>query len=497
MTMNGYLYRVCVLLGLLSLLTVPAFAGVMNQSGINGGLSSQSTPSETGSGDLNTTGTSVSTFVTVPQSIMDTGSELSTDNQGNDRTASTGSMSIQCDFPAQVLEAGETAEFMLNIYNTGAGSGPLKLRVEAFDEADQWDFRFKDGETQVSMVDIQQNSAKSVKLSIDTPSDLKPADYPIRVGIGEAQYMLYVTISKSHAGESGLLQLTVNDMEGSTVKGAAISLFNGGSREPVDRVLTDSNGMIDAEVAPGVYTMQVEKSGYTRVERKEVRIKSGITTELKPITIKPLDYAAEVLVSTPDMATPVGKNLQYEVTLRNIGKSDDTFQFASSSLPEGWSVHFKDAAENSSELSHVTLKAGDQKELIVEVVPDTGTLAGIHNLSIMTSSSKNRYETNLTAEIQGGDLTSTPQDRQTAVTPPTIGSILNGGQGDFSVNLNPPANTSPGEYQIGVFASSDRVQKSDILRAMGYEQVPVILLGLIMLLFLGGGLWYISRGKRP
>ncbi|WP_440949293.1 COG1470 family protein [Methanosphaerula subterraneus] len=523
-------YRLCVVLGLLILFTIPAFGGVVNQSS-NGGSSSQTTPTGTSSGDLSTSETSVSTFVTVLPDTMEIGSAESVDDSGNDRTTGIGSLSIQCDFPAQILEAGETAEFLLNIYNTGAASGPLKLRAAAPIKPDQWTFKFMDGETQVAMVDAQQNSAKSVKLSMETPSDLKPDDYPVRVMVGDAQYTLYITISKTHAGENGTLQLTVNDLEGK-VKGAAISLFGEGNRDPIERVFTDADGVVDAEVTPGIYTLQIEKSGYARVERKEIRIKSGITTELNPVTIKPLDYVAEVLVSSPQVIVPTGKNPLYEMTLKNIGKSDDTYQFASSDLPEDWTVRFRDAADNRSELSHVTLKAGDQRDLIVEVIPGAGTPAGTYNLSIKTGSSRNWYQTNLTAELQGGDqmmvmvekdrfdltrgdtlsfntsvqnagdagaLTnvnlslSTPKGWNTIVTPPSIGSILNGGQGDFTVKLVPPANTSPSEYQVGVFVASDQVQKSDTLRVMVHEQSPAVLLGVIMLVLVGGGLWYVSR----
>jgi iron complex outermembrane recepter protein len=85
-----------------------------------------------------------------------------------------------------------------------------------------------------------------------------------------------VSAAPTYAQATGRITGTVRDANGSPVSGAAITVTN--QETGVSRVVRSaSNGVYEADVAPGVYTVTADVQGFRKVIRKDVRVADGST----------------------------------------------------------------------------------------------------------------------------------------------------------------------------------------------------------------------------
>ncbi len=258
---------------------------------------------------------------------------------------------ISCELPGQIIGAGETAKFQLDVVNYGQDNNK-KLWYESFDSAkNDWEVRFMDGETEINKLSLRPNGSKTVTLEVETSSDTPTGEYSVRVHIGDGWYWVYVTISKTHKGEKGTLQLSVVDKDGEKIKGATVALVRSVDRVVTDRVMSTADGKVSADVEPGKFTLRISRDGYKEVEKKDVRIKGGITTDAGTVMLEKSLFAAEVTVNSPVLTTTADAKPRYELTLRNIGKSDDTFRLGAEDLPQGWYVRYEAKAVPGTDIS--------------------------------------------------------------------------------------------------------------------------------------------------
>lgn len=449
-------------------------------------------------------------------------------------TAKDTNIAISCPFPGQIVEAGETAVFPLTVTNTGLEINH-KLWYESFDAYKyDWDIRFMaaDNATELNKISIPQGESQQIVLVVETNSDTPAGDYSVRVHIGEGWYWAYVTISKAHKGELGTLALSVTDKDGEKVKGATITLFSDNNKSPADQVTSTADGSISAGFVPGTYRLLIAKSGYKTVEKNDVRIKGGITTSLGTIMLDKALYAAEATVSSPVIAVSTGENPKYTLTLKNIGKSDDTFHLGFEGIPEGWYARYRENNAATMDVSALFIKSGEEKTLSIEAIPPYGAGIGGYNFSAVIDSSQATYPVNLTARIRGsydlrvyanqyqydvnkgdsltfdltltnagtaGSLTnvnvtvSAPDGWTADVSPKTIAGIEPGERTTVTLRIVPPANIVASDYKITVSAASDQVKKTDDFRVVVHEQSLVAVFGLVMILVLGGGVYYLFR----
>lgn len=443
-------------------------------------------------------------------------------------------VAISCRFPGQILEAGETAFFPLTVTNTGPEINQ-KLWYESFDAGRyDWDIRFMaaDNTTEINKISIPQGESQQIILVVETNSDTPAGDYSVRVHIGEGWYWAYVTISKSHKGELGTLALTVTDKDGEKVKGATVTLFSEDTGRQVDQVSSTADGSISAGFVPGTYRVLVAKTGYRTVEKTGVRIKGGITTDLDTIMLDKALYAADTSVSSPIVAVSSGENPKYDLTLKNIGKSDDTYRLGFENIPDGWYMQYRETDSSSMDVSALFIKSGGEKALSIEAIPPYGAPIGEYNFSAVIDSSQATYLVNLTARIRGsydlrvyadqyqydvnkgdsltfdliltnagtaGSLTnvnvtvSAPDGWTADVTPKTIAGIAPGERTTVTLRIVPPANIVASDYKITVSVASDQVKKTDDFRVVVHEQSLVAIFGLVVILALGGGVYYLFR----
>jgi len=442
-------------------------------------------------------------------------------------------MIIRCDVPGKVIEAGETVNFDLIVTNNGPDIY-RKLWYETFDgKRLDWEMKFMDESSEINLLAINPGTSKNITFIAETSSDTPPGEYTVRLHIGDGWYWLYITVSKSHAGEKGTLELKVVDTEGEKVKGAIIELVpeKRVATLPV-RLMSAADGSVSALVADGRYTMKISKVGYVSFEKKEVTIKGGITTKPGTIMLEKSLFAADLVIKSPAITTSIGKNPLYEMVIRNIGKSDDTYRLASAGTPEDWYVRFHESGVDGSDISDIYLKSGDDKTLDVEAITPYGVQAGDYNFSVSAESSETVYTQNLSVKIRGnydmnlyaekyryeankgesvtfpitianggnaGALTNVkieveaPDGWKAEITPKTVASIQPDEKSIISIKVVPPANIVASEYKITVKVTSDQTEESDEFHILVREQSMVAVFGVIVLVLVGGGVYYMFR----
>ena len=101
---------------------------------------------------------------------------------------------------------------------------------------------------------------------------------------------------------SGSIQGQVTDAQGASVPGATVTLTSG---QGVKTFVTDSNGRFFAPfLTPSMYTVKVELSGFSTVERKNVQVRLGQRMELDlSLKVGDLTEVVEVIGETPIIDT--------------------------------------------------------------------------------------------------------------------------------------------------------------------------------------------------
>jgi len=441
-------------------------------------------------------------------------------------------MIIKCDVPGKIIEAGETVGFDLLVTNNGPDIY-RKLWYETFDGTKlDWKMKFVDDTNEINILAINQYASKNITFIAETSSATPPGEYTVRLHVGDGWYWLYITVSKSHAGEKGTLEMKIVDTEGEKVKGVTIELVPKNVFSPSIRLMSAADGSVNAQVPDDTYTMKISKVGYISFEKKDVTIKGGITLKAGTIMLERSLFAAELVVKSPAITTSIGKNPRYVMVIRNIGKSDDTYRLTSAGTPEGWYVRFHESGTDGSDISDIYLKAGDDKTLDIEAIPPYGVRTGDYNFSVSAESSETVYTQNLSVRIRGnydmnlyaekyryevnkgdavtfpvtvtnggdaGPLTSVkidveaPEGWTAEITPKTIVSIPPDEKKTVTVRVTPPANIVASEYKITVKITSDQTEQSDEFHILVREQSMVAVFGLLVIGIVGCGVWYMFR----
>ncbi len=441
---------------------------------------------------------------------------------------------IRCDFPGELLEAGEMGIFDLAITNN-RDTATLNLVATTFWDDDGWKIRFEDGDRDVYKILIPSGETRTVRLVVETPGHAPVGEYPIRIAAGDGRLWVYAKITETHVGEAGTVALTVVDKEGNVVKGASVEISEG--ERLVDEMLTTAEGKVSIDVPMGIYTARVAKPGYRAWEEDDVEVRIGQTTDLGIVPLDKEASYAEVTVKSPSRMAVVGGTPEYELVLRNIGKIDDTYALSVAGLPEMWYARYKEAADAVEEISEIFVPAGEEKTLYLELITPYSVEPGEYNLTAVIDSAARSYEENLTLRLRGtydlnvysrsyrydlsrgetlsfdmtvansgmgGSLTnvdvevSAPEGWRATVEPSSIASIDPGERRAVSVTVVPPADIVAGEYKLVAKVKCDQAEEEDEFRIVVKEQSYVAVLGLLVLAGVAAGLWFMFRkyGRR-
>jgi len=441
---------------------------------------------------------------------------------------------IRCDFPGEMVEAGDTAIFDLSVTNRG-DTGTCHLNYWSYRGTDGWKVRFVDNDRDVYRMLIPAGETKPVRLMVETSGQAAVGEYPIRVGIGEGTIWVYVRVTKTHDGETGTLEATVVDKEGNVVKGADVGLYEGDTR--VEGMLTTAEGKVSIGAPMGTYTVRVTKPGYRPWEKEDVEIRIGRTADIGIVPLDKENFFAEIRVKSPSRVASIGTNPQYEMILKNAGRNDDTYGLSVEGLPEQWYARFRESQEAAEEVSEIYIPAGEEKTLYLDFIPPYSVNVGEYNFTALIDSAARQYEEDLTLRLRGsysmrtytksyrhdidrgdtlafdvtitnagvgGALTniginmSAPQGWRATVDPATVASLEPGERATVQVTVVPPADIVAGEYKIVALVKSDQAEGEDEYRVVVKEQSYVAILGLLVMAGVAAGLWYMFRkyGRR-
>lgn len=441
---------------------------------------------------------------------------------------------IRCDFPGEVIEAGDTAVFDLAVTNRG-DTGTCLLNYWTYRGTDNWKIRFEADDREVYRMLIPAGETKTVRLVAETSGHAAVGEYPIRVGIGEGTIWVYIQVTKTHSGETGTLEATVVDKEGNVVKGADVGLYDRDTR--IEGMLATAEGKVSIGAPMGTYTAKVTRPGYRPWEKKGVDIRIGQTVDLGIVPLEKENFFAEIRVKSPSRIAAIGTNPQYEMTLKNAGRNDDTYSLSVQGLPEQWYARFKESSTATEEVSEIYVPSGEEKTLYLDLIPPYSVGVGEYNLTAVIGSSAREYEENLTLRLRGsydlrtytksyrheinrgdtltfdmtvtnagvgGALTniginmSAPEGWRVTVDPASVASLEAGERATVQVTVIPPADIVAGEYKVVALAKCDQDEEEDEYRVVVKEQSYVAVLGILVMAGIGAGLWYMFRkyGRR-
>jgi len=147
-------------------------------------------------------------------------------------------------------------------------------------------------------------------------------------------FLLLLAVAAEAQIKSGAITGTVTDEAGAVIPGATVTVFNRETNVPVTAVTDESGGFTVPYLAPGVYTVNVEKSGAgfskysqtgvnvstAQTVKIEIKLQAGGTTDTVTITS---DAAA---LQTTNATVGGAVNERLVQTIPNI--SHNPFQYA-------------------------------------------------------------------------------------------------------------------------------------------------------------------------
>lgn len=215
--------------------------------------------------------------------------------------------------------------------------------------------------------------------------------------------------------------------------------------------------------------------------------------------------STKLRTSTPEIIATPGKEIQINLDLENNGHTPEYYRLRSFA-PEGWNINFY---RNEFKVPRVLLSGGDTISLTAKFnIPDDTPLGEYHVVFITEKEDNTNTRQNVTVFVEGeynlglelskfftrivaGETEvitarianpgknvvtglemeiETPEDWTYSISPKRISNIDAGNVGDFSISLNPPPDTSMGDYFIKIKAKSDQTESKEISLRITIEQ---------------------------
>jgi len=252
---------------------------------------------------------------------------------------------------------------------------------------------------------------------------------------------------------------------------------------------------VPADTKPGPYTLKVKANVAATGKAEELPITVNVA---EPSTVKlTAEPKLPVLRGTPK------SSFDFKVNVKN-DSADDMLATLAAQAPRGFTVTFKEGY-GSQELTSIPIKAGDSKELSVDIKPSGSVNAGKYPVPIEIGNDKAKATTTLTLDVQGQptvslsgendrlsgevyagrekrftfvlrntgtaearniELSSTPPSGwKVTFEPKTVASVPPLGESKFEAIVVPSEKAVTGDYEFTVRASGDGVSESAKFRS--------------------------------
>jgi len=441
-------------------------------------------------------------------------------------------LQLSCDYPGQIVEAGETVKFDVTVRNTGEADGVFVLNY--YCRVKDWDVYFEAGGKKIYKLFIPAGGSGSFTAVIETSGDTDIGEYPVTVSVGTKSIDLYVKIVETHRGEKGILTLRIVDKEGENVKGAEVRIYN--SSGIVDAAKTTAEGEISLELPEGEYWAEIVKEGYEERRTESFEIEAGRTTDLGVVTIEKKDYFVSLSCKIPYLVSYIGESPIFKLEISNLGKEDDRYSLRAENLPSEWGYRFKEGVDGA-EISEIYIPVGETRELYLEIITPYDAEPGEYSFRAVAESQNSESSVNLTLKLTGvyrmslyspyysyeikkGDsakisltvinsgsgttLTnvrpevSAPEGWSVKISPEAKSKLESGERVTFEITLIPPADIVASDYKVSVKIRSDQLEEEEDFRIIVEENSYAALYGLLIILGIFGGLYYMFRkyGRR-
>ena len=188
-----------------------------------------------------------------------------------------------------------------------------------------------------------------------------------------------------------LASLTIDDVP----QGWSAQLRGGG--RPIAAAFVDYNGKSSLE-------LKVKVPPDAKAQRYAFLVKAvaGADTQELPLAINVEPQSEAALTAEPKLPTLRGtprSAFDFRVTVKN-DSADNMLVTLASQAPRGFQVVFKEGY-GSQELTSFPIKAGESKELAVDVKPPPTLAAGQYPVAVQLSSEHAKVATKLTLDITG------------------------------------------------------------------------------------------------
>ncbi|WP_087037323.1 NEW3 domain-containing protein [Thermococcus litoralis] len=429
-------------------------------------------------------------------------------------------------------EAGQNITFPITLRDRGEEK---VVKLEVTEKPASWDAYFLMGNQRVRSFLLE--GEQEITLFVKIPRNAELGEHRIKFSVNGIEKNVSIFVYKTYKGEPAKVSVTVKDEEGNFVKKAKIIIGN-------KTAFTDSYGKANMELKPGEYKVLIEKEGYETVE-EDVTLEDGEEKTLE-ITLTKLPYYFELEGSGDTVAVTAGSIGSYTMSIKNLGKEEDSYLLSTFDVPEGWSAEFYYA---ESPMRKIKINPGESKEVTLRIVPPFNAQPGEYNLTIAVDSSSGlekrinlvvkligeyKFEmypetpmVNIKAGKEGiaylslentgtAPITnikfevSAPQGWDVKVTPQVIPELrslyfeeggvrgISGSENRLTVTIKVPETTPAGTYQITITGKGDQAQASTQITVRVTQSSNTAYIGiLVLVLTFGAVIWMMRRvGRR-
>ncbi|MBI4363173.1 MAG: hypothetical protein HY558_08380 [Euryarchaeota archaeon] len=441
------------------------------------------------------------------------------------------------DVPGQTAEAGETVKFPLKLTNRNPRETTVDLGAERGTIPRDWTTQFKSGQTPVFKVFLASGETREVTLEVSTTGETPLGDYTLYAAADQEYFPLSVKITRTFQGERGTATATLQDSRGQAVSGVEVRLLRGSN--VTARANSGSDGRVRLEAPVGKYTLSVEGTGMRLGQPVEADIRAGKSVDLGTLRLEPQDYYVSIAPDASSKSASAKEGGKFTLKLRNQGIRDETLDLGVAGLPAAWSYVYRESDKATEEVRRVSLAAGQEREVVLLLLPPPGLTGGSVNLTAtLAGVGGRRYEANLSLDFRGrydmalhsprglavttgrgttadidlgafntgdaGSLTNlvveaeTPQGWTVSVEPRRVATLAPGSSAQFKVRVTPPGDLSPGDYKVTLKAKSDQVERSESYRVTLQAEAGTVALGVMAVLVVVGLLGFVfwKYGRR-
>ncbi|WP_456394008.1 COG1470 family protein [Thermococcus sp.] len=427
------------------------------------------------------------------------------------------SLRAYLDYPGKEAKAGGDVKFSLHL----SSNSPTIIQLD-YTAPHGWKVEFLAGGNPIRMVRVNGEEVITVRVSI--PSDAPVGWHEIEIKAGNVTETAHIYITETHAGENGTLSIKVVDGDsGSYVPGAKIVLYRNGTA--VASTVTLPDGTATLHAPEGNYKISILKTAYKPADR-EVTLKAGEKTSIT-VRLERLPYYFEIYTPSPSKSGIIGKNVIYELILKNLGTEDDSYSLTLQ-VPENWGGMIVENPSSKVGITSIYVRSGEEKTLYAVLIPPDTAKLGVHNATLSIKSLKSGYSKNITLStelkgnygitlslekysmtIQAGKnaevnvrtyntgsspltnvklMIDAPKGWSVKVKPERIATLKKDDTAVFTLSITVPGNTDAGDYLITLRVVSDQKTAEEQLRVtvekgggQTYIGIGMILAALIIL----------------